>query len=177
MACAGGAAMMKAMYRNTPERLLREEEAVEAVSDGLSPAEIQKNVVEEEEEHMEWNDVTQELLRDNCPEVFQAICDEGARMERERLNEIDELTPAGYEEMAVQAKASGESAMAFYKRVIKAQKEKAQTYLEARRVETEPAKEIRGDSAGDELTEADAMKAFAKEMAAYAGNGNDKGMY
>lgn len=172
MACA---AMMKAMYRHTPQRLLAA--AHEDVSDGETPAEIDHHRHEEEAKGMEWNDVTQEQLRDNRPELFDAICAEGARMERERLNEIDELTPAGYEDMAAQAKANGDSAMAFYKSVIRAQKEKAQNYLESRRKETDAAKNVGGGSTEEGNTAEDEVKAFAREMAGYVGGNHATGMY
>ena len=76
---------------------------------------------------MNLKELTMEQLETGAPELYASICARGAQMERERLSEIDELTPPGYEELAAQAKESGESAYAYHKRVIKAQKDELLT--------------------------------------------------
>ena len=74
------------------------------------------------------------------------------------------------------------SAMYYHKAVIRAQRERGQRHLEARKQETAPAKAIAGGAAEDEAgrnAEAE-MDSFGKEMASYAQNirsGMDGGMY
>lgn len=167
MSCA------RMMYRHMPEMARTEE-----VSDGEDPAENIIDETEREEEQMDMKELTMEQLETGAPELYASICAKGAQMERERLSEIDELTPPGYEELAAQAKESGESAYAYHKRVIKAQKEKAAEYLKARAKETEPALKVPGSASDQVETEEAAMKAYAKEMAELAMNaGPNNGMY
>lgn len=170
---ANTGAMMRAMYRHTPERVLQAMK--DSASNAGAPA---AEINGEDEEHMELKELTIEQLQAGAPELYASICAQGAQMERERLNEIDELTPPGYEELAAQAKESGETALAYHKRVIKAQKEKAAEYLKARAKETEPAAKVEGGTADDVMDEAEKLKALAKEIAGMAaGRTPENGMY
>ena len=127
-------------------------------------------------------EITMELIEREHHEVFEQIMKAGAERERERMNDIDDLTPAGYEEMAKTAKANGTDAMTYHKMLVKAQREKKDAYLEARTKETEPANKVRGMSSEDNvMSDDDEIKAHAKEMAKlaeqmYSGNGA-AGMY
>ena len=121
---------------------------------------------------MEIKDCTVEQLRAENPGLYNSVMQEGANQERERIQEIDDLTPAGedYAQMAAQAKESGMSAMEFHKAVVKAHKQKGQTFLQQRAQETTPAAQIPGGAAedGDGKGEEAQMADFAKEMAALA---------
>lgn len=91
------------------------------------------------------------------------------------MQEIDDLTPPGYETMAAEAKANGESAMDFHKRVIKAQRERGADFLTSRRKETTGSADVTGGSAGDGDDPDKALNAVAKEISAYAESYRDNG--
>ena len=119
---------------------------------------------------MEIKDVTREQLMAENSALFEQIMHDGAAQERERLQEIDDLTPAGYEEMAAQAKQNGTSALDFHKMIVKKQREKAANHLEARKAETAPAMDV-GAGAPEDVDgkdDAEMEKNFAKELAAEA---------
>lgn len=118
---------------------------------------------------MEIRELTIEQLQSENPALYDSVMAAGAAAERERINEIDDLTPAGYEQMASEAKANGTSAMNFCKMLVKAQREKGKNFIENRIAETAPAAEVTGGAAEDAITDdADAEDKFAKEMAALA---------
>lgn len=174
MACAGAGSLMKSLYRHTPERLMQEPEQI--VSNGKMPAENMDR--SEEETRMNWDGVTMDMLRQEAPELFAQACSQGAQQERERLTEIDELTPPGYEKMAADAKASGESALEFHKRIIRAQREKGEEFMKAREREVKPAANVRGEGAEEKENEKTLMDAMAKEIAGYASDvSRSGGMY
>lgn len=125
---------------------------------------------QEGEKGMEIKDVTREQLMAENSALFEQIMHDGAAQERERLQEIDDLTPAGYEEMAAQAKQNGTSALDFHKMIVKKQREKAANHLEARKAETAPAMDV-GAGAPEDVDgkdDAEMEKNFAKELAAEA---------
>jgi ATP-dependent Clp protease protease subunit len=175
---------MKGLYRNTPQAV--------AVKDTISPdepavaaGESAENTTnsEEETEHMDIKDLTMEELQAQNPALYQSLMSAGSENERQRIQEIDDLTPAGYEELAAQAKASGVSAMDFHKQIVKVQREKGAQFLANRQQETAPAAQVPGgaseDESGKEGQEA-AIQANAKEIAAYANayrSGGDGTMY
>lgn len=174
MACAGAGSLMKSMYRHAPDRLTTEPK--ESVSNGEKPAENMDR--SEEESRMDWKDVTVDMLRQEAPELFAQAVSQGAQQERERLTEIDELTPPGYEKMAADAKANGESALEFHKRIIRAQREKGEEFLKAREREVQPVKNVPGGGAEEQENEKTMMDAMAKEIAGYAHDvGRSGGMY
>ena len=131
---------------------------------------------------MDVKDITLEQLRDDNPALFADIMRAGSEQERARLQEIDDLTPTGYEEMAAEAKKNGISALDFHKQIVKAQREKGQQFLAQRRKETEPANSIEG-GASEEATGKNSdqeIKTYAEEMASYAKAARtslDGGMY
>ncbi|MFR5794150.1 MAG: hypothetical protein ACLUI3_00305 [Christensenellales bacterium] len=53
------------------------------------------------------------------------------------------MTPAGYEQMAQEAKQNGTSAADYCKMIVKAQREKGAGYLASRQKETAPPKRSR----------------------------------
>lgn len=129
-----------------------------------SPAENNPEGVE----HMDIRTATADDIRQENPEAFAAITAQAVQAERERLSEIDALTPLGdgYADMAEQAKADGTSAADFLKAVVKRQKEGAKAYLAARAQETAPAAAVAaGDTSDvDGRTDEDEDK-VAKELA------------
>jgi len=160
---------MRGMYMHMPEMDVNQPENDD--SNGDEPP-VHMNQNEEEENRMEIKDCTVEQLRAENPGLYNSVMQEGANQERERIQEIDDLTPAGedYAQMAAQAKESGMSAMDFHKAVVKAHKQKGQTFLQQRAQETTPAAQIPGGAAedGDGKGEEAQMADFAKEMAALA---------
>lgn len=131
---------------------------------------------------MDIKDVTIEQLRSENPALYNSIMQAGGEQERARMQEIDDLTPVGYEQMAAEAKQNGTSAMDFHKQIVKAQREKGQQFLAQRKVETEPANSVKGGSAEDATGKNPEQEIgnYAKEMAEYAKaarTGVDGGMY
>ena len=126
----------------------------------------------EEEPNMEIKDITLEQLRMENPALHDQIMQAGAQQERERIQEIDDLTPAGYEEMAATAKACGTSAMDFHKQIVKAQKQKGKDFMAQRQQETAPAKQVAGGSAEEatQQSKKQELDDFAKEMQSIAAN-------
>ena len=124
---------------------------------------------------MDPKDITMEQLRTENPDLLAQV----VAAERQRVQDIDDLTMPGYEQMAAEAKRNGTSAMDFQKAVVKAQREKGPAFMAARQQEVAPAAQVMGGEPGDGKTTADELAAFVKEMNAYAeqaGSGNG-GMY
>ncbi len=173
-ACAGNndMEMMRMMYAHIPETIIVSNAEPDTAGDA---AENKKS--EQEEQEMNYKDITAEALREGNEELYNSIMSAGAKAERERINEIDELTPAGYEQMAAEAKENGTSAMDFHKAIIKAERDKKAAYLNSRVTETAPAAEVKGMAAEDESDE-DEITKNAKEMAAMAAvmDGDSAGM-
>lgn len=172
---------MRGMYRHVPDGIVieggNEEDNVSNAKSGTEPAAAPENTKTNEEEHsMDMKDITGEQLMQERPDLFKALNEAGAKAERERMQEIDELTPPGYEEMAAEAKKNGESAMDYHKRVVKAQREKATEFLEKRNKETAGSKEVTGGATSDlDGDEAKMLDEHAKEIAAYAKAYHDAG--
>ena len=175
-------AAMRRMYAHIPEGV---KEHADDVSNGNKPnisntkptvaagdVTENKNLHEEEENTMEIKDITLEQLRTENPTLHGQIMQAGAQQERERIQEIDDLTPAGddYAEMAATAKRSGTTAMDFHKQIVKHQREKGQKFLSQRQIETAPADKIEGGDPkmNDGKTEKQEMDGHAKEMAELA---------
>ena len=118
---------------------------------------------------MEIMELTMEQLQSGNRALFDSVMAAGAAAERERIAEIDDLTPAGYEQMAAEAKANGMTAMDYHKAIVKAQREKGKAFIENRKAETAPSAQVTGGAAEDsDRTEADEEAKFAKDIAEYA---------
>lgn len=114
---------------------------------------------------MEIGEITKEQLMAGNRDVYEAILREGADAERARIQEIDDMTLPGYEQMAAEAKQNGTGAMAFYKEMVKASRQKGRDYLAAREQETAKEKDVKASAAEDDKPDDVAeLKAFAKEM-------------
>lgn len=138
---------------------------------------------QEEEKNMEIKDITLEQLRAENSALHEQIMQAGAQAERERIQEIDELTPAGedYAEMAAEAKMNGTSAMQFHKDIVKYQREKGKKFFEQRKEETAASAKVTGSdpAQNDGKSMQQELDEYAKEMADIAKGvyGSDGGMY
>lgn len=171
--------MMGTLYAHTPDMRVITNDSNDAPQDAGVSAEYITSSIEEETE-MDYSMITLDALREGNVEVFNSIVALGATQERERLSEIDDLTPAGYEEMAAEAKANGTTAYDFHKMIVKAQKQRGQEFLSSRQAETAPAAEIKAGACEDHdmANEEEEIKAFAKFAADNATAGNAfGGMY
>ena len=145
------------------------------VSNGIpsgEPTEIKKE--NEEENPMEPKDMTMQQLQEGNPDLIAQIRESVIAEERARLDDIDALTLPGYEDMAAKAKADGTSAVDFQKNLVAAMKQKGTNFIQARQMETSPAKNVTGGApAGtteDEQLEKD-IKDIAKYAEEYSGDG------
>ena len=165
---------MRDLYAKVPEEKIAVLE--EEVSITGSP--VSENNTREEDNQMDLSELTLEQLRAERSDLVEAIQRQSTEDERTRINEIDDLTPAGYETMAEAAKRDGTSAVDFCKQIVKAQREKGAKFLENRAQETAAADSVRGGAAEDN-DGADDADAVAREIAGYAaasGHGAE-GMY
>lgn len=149
--------LMDELYRDVPEELRKQD--TNQVSTG-EPAEHN-----EEETQMDLNDMTPEKLMQAAPELYQKILNTGVTEERQRIQQIDDLTAEGYEELAQQAKQAGTSVQAFMTELVKAQREKKKNYLDSRKRETAPSGNVTGGTPEDQDggKEAEELEQFAKE--------------
>lgn len=166
---------MRDMYTHMPEMaasvLTNEDSNGETAAPAVEPS-VHNTTNKEDGHTMEIKDVTLEQLRTENPGLYESVMQAGAAQERERIQEIDDLTPAGedYAQMAAEAKEKGISAMEFHKQIVKAHKQKGQTFMAHRAAETAAAANVPGGASEDENgdTEEAQMATFAKEMAAMA---------
>lgn len=163
---------MRMMYGHVPEAIREEPEQDEIDSaEGQEPPAPEDNK-DEGETGMDLKDLTMEALQSGNAELYEQLIKTGAEQERERISEIDELTPPGeeYEQMAAEAKASGMSALEFHKALVKHQKEKGKKFLEQRKEETAAASKVLGQDMKDNDVGSDEkeLDAYAKEMAEIA---------
>lgn len=197
VACAavseGDMRLMRQMYAVVPEAVTerRETEAPPAtdpishageaasapsVSDDTTQDDTAQ--IRKENEDMDMTNMTMEELQEARPELLQSTRDAAIQEERQRMQEIDDLTPPGaeYAAMATEAKTSGESAMAYHKRILAAQKDKSATFLAQRKQETEAAAAVPGGASEDDSGDEDKrMEASAKEIAEFAKTHHDTG--
>ena len=118
---------------------------------------------------MDIKDMTMEQLRTENPALYDSIAKGGSEAERQRMQEIDDLTPAGYESMAATAKKEGTSAIEYHKQVVKAQRDKAASFMSNRKDETAPSAQVPGGASDDDAQSVEAKIAMhAKELADYA---------
>ena len=137
---------------------------------------------------MELNQATMENLREENPSLLESIMQAGANAERERMQEIDDMTEPGFEAMAAEAKKNGTSPLEFMKQVAaakrenKAREQQGAAFMAQRQKETAAAAGVTGGAAedGEGMSEADEIEAHAKKVAEYAksmrSNG-DNGMF
>ena len=168
--------VMQRMYMHIPSVI---QPTAPCVSNADKASEnIQAN---EEEKSMELKDMTPEQLMQACPELYNTVTARGAESERQRMEEIDALTPPGYAAAAAEAKRTGESAMDYYKRIVQMQHEKGEAYLQQRGQEVAQSRQVTGGDAKDHDGDDEAdMEACAKEIAGYARaycSGGTDGMY
>lgn len=179
--------VMKALYRSVPSTLSALEETAQQnnVSNTTPVAHAggaaENTQSKEETSDMDITSMTPEQLRSENPALYDSIMRVGGEQERQRLQDIDDLTPPGYESMAREARENGTSAMDYHKAIIKAQREKGQQFLAQRAAETAAASAVKG-GASEEATKTSEQEvgSYAKEMAEYARAAHasvDGGMY
>ena len=178
-ACVSGRVMtaMRAMYTNVPDSIETSDEDNDDISNGTpavaADGPSENNNHEEDVPDMEIKDLTNEQLLSENPELHASVMQAGAQAERQRIADIDDLTPPGYEKMAADAKSNGTSAMDYHKQIVKAQREKGDQFMNGRKKETEPAAKVTGGAAEmNDGKDDDAAKA-AKEIADYAKSMSD----
>ncbi len=166
--------VMKAMYAHVPDSITQAEEPLKNVSNtkpAIAAGGVTENKFSGEEEEMEIKDITIEQLRQGNPALYDSVMRAGEVQERQRLQDIEDLTPAGYEDMAKAAKENGTSAMDYHKAIVKAQREKGQQFLMNRAAEVAPANAVTGGASIDNARSIEQeMNDFANEMAGYAKN-------
>lgn len=98
---------------------------------------------------MDIKDITKEALQKENAALFSLIADEAVKAERQRIQDITDLTLEGYEELAEKAKADGTSAMDYQKALAAAQREKRKKFLTDRKNELSPAERVEGGEPAD----------------------------
>ena len=178
-------ALMRACYAHAPEREIRGS-ALSPADAGTSPSADGEAEVSNEQtavaEHsteinnegvtpMDLKNATAEQLGQENPELAAEIARQAVAAERQRTQEIDDMTPPGdsWRAMAEQAKADGTSAMDYHKQVVARQKAQNKAWLDQRGKETEQVGQV---GAGDAKDADDDLQAkqdkTAKELAALA---------
>lgn len=171
--------LMRQLYNSVPEEIGVKVSADSAPGE-VSNADPQvvegsvsenNNTFEEGIKEMEIKEITEQQLQAENPELLNAIIRQGVEAERTRIQEIDAMTPEGYEEMAQTAKANGTSSADFLKQIVAEQTKRRKDFMTGRERETSPANSVAGGSSTDNdagNSEADEIAKYAKEMAAYA---------
>lgn len=159
------ARVMAQMYRHVPESIRQAEE--EDSTGGNTPTEYIHQ--KEREDDMEIKDLTMEELVAGNPELVQAIVNDAMKRERERVQDIRDMTAPGYEELRDKAIQDGVSAVEYNKLVVAAMKEKRNAFVSNRVKEAEETKKVEGGAAEEKKpTDEDedkAIQAQAKEIA------------
>jgi ATP-dependent Clp endopeptidase proteolytic subunit ClpP len=175
--------VMMSAYKSVPKRLqmnICAEDEIGPGAEEADPAPADDNNLaayeedhggrdEEENNEMDMTQMTAEQLRAGNPELYAAMMRDAAEAERARMQEIDEMTEPGYEQMAAEAKQTGKTPMEFYKQMVAAKKQKRDNYRTMRAEETKPADEVTGGDSGDNDPEqqyADEMEKYKAEMKA-----------
>lgn len=173
--------VMMDIYKAIPTAIaVRDEEISNGVPDAGTPTEIND---EEETVSMDIKDITQEQLLAENPALVEEIQQAALTAERQRLEDIDAITPpvAEYQAMAEEAKRNGTSFTDYQKALVAAQKQKAAEHLEARQRETAPAKNVTGGAAEESnKNDEDEIRKAAEDVARFAMNYRgtaDGGMY
>lgn len=174
-ACVSPAQMraMKHLYRHTPAAIRTTETAPQGLnhSSNTEPTvaigDVTVDMQREDHENMEIRDITVEQLMAENRAVYDSAFNAGAAAERERMQDIDALTPTGYEAMAEEAKANGTSALEYHRAIIRAQKQRGTDFLARRRSETAPAAQVTGGAA-DAARDASAEDRAVRDVVEYA---------
>lgn len=176
-ACVGGRDMelMKEMYRHIPGEIgVRaaaepQNNVSNAQMEATSCATENKNLPKEEKD-LEIKDITMAQLEAENPALYQEIRNQGVSAERERMEQIDEMTDEGFEDLAAKAKHEGTSAGDFLKQVVAARKQKKSDFLTQRAEETKESAKVAGGAStdNDKGSTEDEISANAKEMAKMA---------
>lgn len=168
--------LMRACYSHVPDRAIKQEIVAETgdqmeVSNEKSAVAAENSTeikIGEVEKMAELKDATAEMLNTENPELARSIAEQAVNAERERIQQIEDMTPPGadYAQMKAEAMRNGTSTGEYLKMVVAKQKEKAGGYMTARTKETASAKEVTGGGAADqdETPEAKENK-WAKEVA------------
>lgn len=161
--------VMRAMYQHVPECVMQTHNDSNA-TEGKPSVTTENMKANKEEKTMSMSNMTPDQLKAENPALYNEIMQGGAERERERIEEIDALTPAGFEELAEQAKKNGTSALDYHKQIVSAQKQRGERFVAQRQKETAPAATVAGESAEEHTgrNEADEVKDFAKELASMA---------
>lgn len=163
------------------QQLVSNEAPVAGVSTEIHHHEEENKSMENQENmSTEIKAINVDQLRAENPALYDSIRQSAISEERQRIEEIDDLTMPGYETMAEKAKADGISAMEFHRQIVQAQKQKGASFIENRKRETTPEKPVHGGDASDNNANAQATSdAMAKELAEMADGMfvNVKGMY
>lgn len=166
--------IMREMYEHIPEEIGVSQKQTPQKEVGIAPASGGASEYttpnEEGNENMEIKDITAEQLRQENPELYNSLVTQGITGERSRMQEIDELTDKGFEDLAQKAKNEGTSAADFLKQVVAERKKRSADFLKQRHEETGPAQKVTGGASGDNdgPTEDEEIKQNAKDMAAFA---------
>jgi ATP-dependent Clp protease protease subunit len=166
---------MKGMYKHVPDGIAVKDEAVAVTETAPPPVSTDDptnaaGASTEDKTHEEETKMTLEELKAAQPELYASIVRGGEEAERTRMQDIDALTPAGYEAMAAEAKTAGTSSMEYHKKIVAAQREKAQKFTENRATETAAATAVAGGASDDADANATAQAEDknAAEIAGYA---------
>lgn len=168
-------ALMRSCYAHAPERPVRERTGEETTSSDLAAlghlplkgkasgednevsneqsavAEHSTEIKNEGVTHMDLKNATAEQLGTENPELAAQIAQQAVAAERQRMQEIDDMTPPGeqWQALAAKAKADGTSALDYHKQVVAKQKADRQAFLEARSQETKATDQVGSGDAGD----------------------------
>lgn len=172
-ACVSMEAMeyMRRAYKSAPEMHVVESHAETNASNAAAQVPAAFTEINEPEEDMNMETQSTNTAAAAQTPAPQTEIQDAVRAERERIRQINERTPAGYEEMAAQAIENGVSYADFCMQLLEKMQADAggNAYLAARRQETQAAANVKGAAAEDgNMTEDDEITAYAKEIAAYA---------
>ena len=171
-------AAMRELYASVPDEITVSNEPTPKAASGSSE---KYKSQEGGKNQMDIKDITMEQLQSQNPTLCKDIADAAIAEERQRVQDIDDMTIAGYEDMAAKAKADGTSAIDFHKSIVQAQREKGKKHLANRAAEVADACKVSGsdpetNDGADYETQMTALVNDAKAIAESVRNG-DGGMY
>lgn len=167
--------LMRACYDHTPDHPIISNRADAAAAEAHS----EYNHLEGGNEMPELNEATAEHTDQETPVSAQEIARQAVEAERERIQEIESMTPPGasFAQMRNDAIHNGTSIGDYIKQIVAAQKKQGADYLESRREETKPAAQVKGGSSEDNNPDASAKALedkFAEDVAKLAGQEQNK---
>lgn len=163
--------LMREIYSRVPEGMLQQKEETQVSTGGENPpSEHTKQNIEEGNQDMEIRDITMEQLREQNPELYESILNQGIAQERTRIQEIEAMTDSGFEDLAQAAKENGTSSADFLKQVVAERGKRRKDFLSNRKEETAPAQKVTGGASSDHdgNGEEQEIQQYAKEMAELA---------